>query len=301
MQSMIDLHMHSTASDGKDSPAALLEKIKSLGIRCFALTDHDTIDGAREMEKLIASDDSKDIVFIRGIEFSCITSAGKCHILGYGYDWDNAAFQAVLAKSAALRRRKLEQRLDFLRKEYQIEFGEDDIEKMRGMKSVGKPHLAELMIKMGLVDSVAEGIDKYIDHCPTLDSRMPADEVIRAIHSANGISVWAHPRGGVGERARSDEEFQAQLKHLTDCGLQGLECFYSRYSKEETEKLAACAMERGLYISGGSDYHGRKKYPPIGTLNADGVSVDAKQLSVLQGCDAAFGENEAKKKQGSTT
>ena len=282
MHSLIDLHMHSTASDGKDAPAALLEKIKSLGIRCFALTDHDTIDGAREMENLIASDDSADVVFIRGIEFSCITPAGKCHILGYGYDWGNAAFKAVLQKSANLRRRKLEQRLDFLRQEYQIEFSPEDIETMRGMKSVRKPHMAELMIKMGIVDSVADAINKYIDHCPTLDSRMPADEVIHAIRSSNGISVWAHPCGGVGERARSDEEFQAQLKHLMGCGLQGLECFYSRYSKEEIEKLVACAMEHGLCISGGSDCHGRKKYPPIGTLSADGVSVDAKQLSILQ-------------------
>ena len=282
MHSSVDLHMHSTASDGKDSPAALLEKIKSLGIRCFALTDHDTTDGAREMEKLIGSDDGEDVVFIRGIEFSCITSVGKCHILGYGYDWDNDAFQAVLAKSADLRRRKLEQRLDFLRKEHQIEFAEADIEKMRGMKSVGKPHLGELMIKMGIVDSVADAINKYIDHCPTLDSRMPADEVIRAIRSAHGIPVWAHPCGGWGEKARSDEEFQAQLKQLMDCGLQGLECFYSRYSRAEIGKLVACATAHGLCISGGSDYHGRKKYPPIGTLNADGVSVDEKQLSVLQ-------------------
>lgn len=300
MQSLLDLHMHSTASDGKDSPAALLEKIKRLGIRCFALTDHDTIDGAREMEKLIESDDSKDIVFIRGIEFSCITSAGKCHILGYGYDWDNDAFQAVLAKSAALRRRKLEQRLDFLRKEYQIEFGEDDIAKMRRMKSVGKPHLAELMIKMGIVDSVADAVNKYIDYCPTLDSRMPADEVIHAIRASDGISVWAHPYGGVGEKQLSEEEFHAQRSCLLKIGIQGLECYYSQYTKTRIDALTACALENNLYISGGSDYHGRKKFPDLGTLNADGVSVDAKQLSVLQVCDTAFGENEVKK-QGRTT
>ena len=282
MYSLIDLHMHSTASDGKDTPAALLEKIKSLGIRCFALTDHDTIDGVIEMEDLIASDVNADVKFIRGIEFSCITSAGKCHILGYGYDWDNDAFQAVLTKSADLRRRKLEQRLDFLRQEYQIVFDEDDVSEMRRMKSVGKPHLAELMIKMGIVDSVADAVNKYIDHCPTLDSRMPADEVIHAIRASNGISVWAHPYGGVGEKQLSEEEFHAQQSCLLEIGIQGLECYYSQYAKARIDALTACASENNLYISGGSDYHGRKKFPALGTLNADGDSVDAKQLSVLQ-------------------
>ena len=282
MGSWIDLHMHSTASDGRDTPASLLEKIKGVGIRCFALTDHDTIDGAREMERLAAEGNAAGIKFIRGIEFSCITSIGKCHILGYGYDWGNDAFKAVLEKGAELRRRKLEQRLDFLRQEYRIVFAEEDVAKMRGMKSVGKPHLAELLIKMGMADSVQDAIDKYIDHCPTLDSRMPADEVIRAIRAANGIPVWAHPYGGVGEKARSDEEFRAQLSCLTESGIQGLECYYSNYPKEKVEKLVASATEHGLCISGGSDYHGRKKYPDLGTLNAAGISVDAEKLSVLQ-------------------
>ncbi len=281
MHSLIDLHMHSTASDGKDTPAALLDKIKRIGIRCFALTDHDTIDGVIEMEDLVASDSSADVTFIRGIEFSCITPVGKCHILGYGYDWNNDVFQAVLAKSADLRRRKLEQRLDFLRQEYQIVFDEADVDEMRRMKSVGKPHLAELMIKMGLVDSVADAVNQYIDHCPTLDSRMPAVEVIKAIRASGGISIWAHPFGGVGEKQLSEEEFHDQRSCLLKIGIQGLECYYSQYTKTQIDSLTMCAAENNLYISGGSDYHGRKKFPDLGTLNAEGSPVDAKQLSVF--------------------
>ena len=289
MHSIVDLHMHSTASDGKDTPAVLWEKIKGLGICCFSLTDHDTIDGAREMEQLAARDNAADITFIRGIEFSCITPVGKCHILGYGYDWDNAEFRAVLDKSADLRRRKLEQRLDFLRREYQIEFAEADIEAMRRMKSIGKPHLAERMIKMGIVDSVSDAIEKYIDHCPKLGTRMPAEEVIHAIRAAKGISVWAHPYGGVGEKARSEEEFRAQFACLTDSGIQGLECFYSNYPRTKVEKLIATATEQELCISGGSDYHGRKQYPDLGTLNEDGAPIDIKQMSILQRLGRLFG------------
>ncbi len=281
MHSLIDLHMHSTASDGKDTPAALWEKIRQMGIRCFSLTDHDTIDGAREMERLVAGDGDAGVRFIRGIEFSAISPAGKCHILGYGYDWDNDVFRAALEKCAELRRRKLEQRLDFLRREYRIVFAEEDMAEMRRRKSVGKPHLGELMVKQGVVDSVAEAIDKYINRCPKLENRMPADEVIAAIRAAGGISVWAHPYGGVGERPRSGEEFRAQQSYLREKGLQGLECFYSRFTPEQIDALTASASANGLCVSGGSDYHGRKTYPEPGTLNADGVPVEAERLSIL--------------------
>ena len=280
MRSLIDLHMHSTASDGKDTPEVLLTKIKQYGIRYFALSDHDTVDGVREMERLIAKDTANTL--IRGIEFSCISRAGKCHILGYGYDWDNPAFRDVLQKGADLRRRKLKQRLDFLRDEYQIEFEAGDIEIMRRMGSVGKPHLAELMVKMGVVESAADAINRYINHCPTLDSRLPAEEAIPAIRAAGGVSVWAYPYGGVGEKSLSDDEFQAQLKSLRGIGIQGLECCYSQYSMEKVNALETYAKDAGLCVSGGSDYHGRKKFPDLGTLNADEVSINAKRLSVLQ-------------------
>ena len=122
MPSLVDLHMHSTASDGKDTPAMLLEKIKDLGIKTFALTGHDNIDGAKDMDRFVSSAKDDNVRFIRGIEFSCKTQVGKCHILGYGYDWHNEFFMSILAKGAALRSQKLEQRLNFLRDEYDIVF-----------------------------------------------------------------------------------------------------------------------------------------------------------------------------------
>lgn len=284
MKSLIDLHMHSLASDGEDTTAELWSKIKGLGIRCFALTDHDTVDGVREMEGLIAADERADVSFIRGIEFSCFTPAGKCHILGYGYDMDHPAFLAVLKKSADLRRGKLERRLEFLREEYEIEFTEDVIEAWHQMSSVGKPHIAEQMVNMGKAVSVGDAIENYIDHCPTKEFRMPADEVILAVKAAGGIAVWAHPYGDDADESkyRSDEDFRAQLKCLLGLGIQGLECYYSRYTKTRIETLAACALENGMYISGGSDYHGKKEKPDLGTLNADGICVNPSQLTVLR-------------------
>ncbi|MGM9579866.1 MAG: PHP domain-containing protein [Anaerovibrio sp.] len=283
MKSRIDLHMHSSASDGVDSIAELLAKVKADGIECFALTDHDTIAGVLEMEKLLAgrqAGDGNRMQFIRGIEFSCITALGKCHILGYGYDYNDEAFRSVLAKGEALRREKLEKRLDFLRQEYNIVFPPQDVEAMRGMGSVGKPHLAELMVKLGAAASASEAIRNYINHCPTFDSRLPAGEAIKAIGSAGGVAVWAHPYGGVGEPVLTEKELVSQLELLLSFGLQGLECHYSRYNMAQTGRLAGYAKKYNLCISGGSDYHGRRNFPELGQLNAEWAYVDRKELSV---------------------
>ena len=180
-----------------------------------------------------------------------------------------------------MRREKLEKRLDFLRKEYNIVFAPQDVEAMRGMGSVGKPHLAELMVKMGIAASASEAIRNYINHCPAFDSRLPAGEAIRAIRSAGGVAVWAHPYGGVGEPVLTEKELVSQLELLLSFGLQGLECHYSRYDMAQAGRLAGYAKEYGLCISGGSDYHGRKNFPELGQLNAEGFAVDMAEISVL--------------------
>lgn len=109
MGNSIDLHIHSTASDGSDSVPELLEKLNAKGIRIFSITDHDTMDGALEMDKLV----SGDLCYIRGIEFSCVASHGKCHILGYGFDPGDSAFLDALELGRQLRQEKLYRRSAF--------------------------------------------------------------------------------------------------------------------------------------------------------------------------------------------
>ncbi len=280
MGSTVDLHMHSTASDGKDTPEKLLENIRKAGISCFSLTDHDTITGVREMEALFRSFPNPSIKFIRGIEFSCITPVAKCHILGYGYDWDSKAFEEILGRSASLRRKKLEQRLRFLEEQYSIRFSDDDLAAMRSMESVGKPHMGELIAKMGFSKTTEDAIHDYINKCPTLNTRMPAKDAISAIRAAGGVPVWAHPLGGIGERRLSPEEFRRQLGLLREYGIEGLECHYSAYAIEETRSLAAIAEENGLCISGGSDYHARPHRAPLGKLNTEDQPIDFTMLSI---------------------
>lgn len=272
----IDLHIHSAASDGTDSPAALLEKIKAAGIGIFALTDHDTISGALEMQKLI----SGDLVFVKGIEFSCITAAGKCHILGYNYDETAPAFRAILEEGKAKRQRKLERRIEFLKENFGIELSPEELAKLRGLNSVGNPHIARLVVARGYAADISEAIQKYLKPCKTEQSRVDGVAAIQAILAAGGTPVWAHPLGGTGEKLLTEEKYAEQLALLKAAGLMGLECYYSRYSAEQVRFLLARAEKNGLYISGGSDYHGLNKAVQLGELNAFGEVVTSERITL---------------------
>ncbi len=274
----IDLHMHSIASDGTDDAHKLLANLQAAGIKIFSVTDHDTIDGVVEMETIVP----EDMTFIRGIEFSCITAAGKCHILGYGYDKDAQAFRDILQSGKEKRGSKLRRRVDFLKENFGIEIPGAEREKLFSRNSVGKPHLGNLLVSMGLAENKDEAIEKYINPCKSGSDRLPAKDVIRAILAAGGMPVWAHPYGGTGERELSQEEFEQQLQILLEAGLKGLECYYCKYSADQVAALVGTAKGNGLLISGGSDYHGANKKVALGTLNAYGGLVTEDEITILK-------------------
>lgn len=282
--STIDLHMHSTASDGTDTPVQLAERVKAAGIQVFALTDHDTITGAERLAECLPA----GVTFIPGIEFSCRMDSGKCHILGYRCDTEHAAFRDALTEGAALRRAKLEKRLDFLR-EKGMTFPEDELYRLRQIPGVGKPHLGNLMVKYGCAPDLRTAITEIINRCATESSRIPAETAVKAILASGGILVWAHPLGGEGEREIDPAQFAEMMDELTGYGLMGLECWYSKYSPDRCERLAGIAKKRGLLVSGGSDYHGTNKAIPLGTLNTEGRQVSLSQITLL---DALAGHRE---------
>lgn len=276
MSSIIDFHIHSTASDGTDAPYDLPKKIESTGIELFALTDHDTLAGTEEMRRIAPKG------FVPGIELSCRVPSGKCHILGYGFDPNNALLQEALTQGAALRRKKFEARLDFLR-EKGINFPQQEIDRLRLLPSVGKPHLANLMVQFGYARNKQDAIQNTLNLCHTGGpSRIPAEIAVQAIIAAGGISVWAHPLGGEGEKEISKENFQAMFQELLTYGLNGLECWYSKYFITQCKELAEIAKQHHLLISGGSDYHGRNKTVVLGTLNAENQPVPIDQLTIVE-------------------
>lgn len=284
MSSRIDLHMHSTASDGTDTPLRLAERAKAAGIGTFALTDHDTVAGAEELLK----NPPEGVTFIPGIEFSCRMDTGKCHILGYRCDTSHPAFQAAMREGAALREGKLDLRLDFLR-DRGIAFPAEEIDAMCRVPGAGKPHLGNLMVKYGYAASRTEAIRDVIDLCPTGSSRIPAGTAVGAILASGGIPVWAHPLGGEGEEAVGPERFGTMLDELSGYGLAGLECFYSKYPLADCERLAGIARDRHLLVSGGSDYHGTNKDIAPGTLDADGCAIPPERITLLEALDERGG------------
>lgn len=278
MASKVDLHIHTTASDGSDSPDLLLKNLKKAGITTFAVTDHDTIDGALEMEKLV----TEAFRFIRGIEFSCQSPAGKCHILGYGFHPSHPVFLAALEEGKQLRQEKLERRIRYLRSELGIELTEEENRWLRSLESPGKPHFGKIVVAHGLADSIDTAIRKYINPCKVLRDRIDAETAVKAILAAGGIPVWAHPLGGEGEKRLTVEKFHTQLEILMRYGIRGLECHYSRYETHDREFLTAQAEQHNLLISGGSDYHGTNKQNlHLGQLSADGKAVAPESLSIL--------------------
>ena len=278
MASKVDLHIHTTASDGSDPPELLLKNLKKAGITTFAVTDHDTIDGALEMEKLV----TEAFRFIRGIEFSCQSPAGKCHILGYGFHPSHSIFLAALEEGKQLRQEKLERRIRYLRSELGIELTEEENRWLRSLESPGKPHFGKIVVAHGLADSIDTAIQKYINPCKVLRDRIEAETAVKAILAAGGIPVWAHPLGGEGEKRLTVEKFHAQLETLLGYGIRGLECHYSRYETHDREFLTAQAKQHNLLISGGSDYHGTNKQNlHLGQLSTDFSPVVPEDLTIL--------------------
>ena len=270
--------MHSTESDGTDSPEQIVEKITAeSGIKIFALTDHDTISGIEKIKKVLPN----EIFFINGVEFSCkISDDKKCHILAYFFNGANEEFQKILEKGCELRKKQLDIRLNYLSKIHNINFSDKDIKAICTSTVVGKPHIANFVAEKYGIDK--DKIYKDLRKCYVGDARQDAATVIKAIKKSGGTALWAHPLGGEGEPLLSQAEFENRLQELINIGIQGLECYYSRYTDTQEKLLAETAQANNLLISGGSDYHGTNKTISLGTLGAEFPKIKIHQLTILQ-------------------
>ena len=270
-----DLHIHSNCSDGSDSSTKLPEIVKKANIDVFALTDHDTVEGCLELSKTFDK-------FIRGVELTCLCGKIKCHILGYGIDIYNEDLQNLITKGKLLRRQKLETRIKYLKDVHNIELNEDELNWLYSRKSVVKTHMANILVKRGLASNNIEAMQKYLDACKTGNTRFDGQEAIDVIKKAGGIVVWAHPIGGEGEKHITEEELLPKLAEMKKYGIQGLECYYSRYNQNEISFLVKQAKLNNLLITGGSDYHGENKDIPAGRLNVEEEYVNPEKLTILE-------------------
>lgn len=256
---MIDLHMHSDYSDGKLSVEELFEDVKRRGITTFSLTDHDNCEGAVRMEELSKA---SGIQFIKGVEFSCLMDIdvpeSDCHILGYDFDLNDEEINELQKRSLDLRKEKLEELLNFIETEYGFVLKDDAKARLRANRKVGKPNVADEMIKAGFCTK--ENVwNNYLENFNS-KKHPGAEETIKIIKNAGGIAIWAHPLGDNQEPENRDtvKQFSPKFEKMMSFGIDGIECCYSKYLEKEIQFLIKIANENNLYITGGSDYHGKK-------------------------------------------
>jgi len=254
---LIDLHMHTSVSDGTDSPEELLQAVRSAGISVFSVTDHDAVKAGTVIRGLLQR--NADVTFIPGVEFSCQDEDGKYHILGYGFDPEGEAIRRVVDEGHAIRMNKLGIRLDFIRREFGFVFPDEEIDALRRLDNPGKPHIGNLMVKYGYAGNRSEAIEKYLNDPRLENEHVLPRTAIEGILDGGGVPVLAHPFFGSGDELILGEDMEKRLKKLMGDGVQGIEAFYSGF----TDKLRAAALrlaaENGLYVTAGSDYHGKNK------------------------------------------
>lgn len=254
---LIDLHMHSSVSDGTDSPEEILGAVKRAGISVFSVTDHDAVKAGTVIRGCLPPDSG--ITFIPGVEFSCEDEDGKYHILGYGFDPEGEAIRCVVDEGHAIRMSKLEIRLDFIRTEFGFVFPDEEIAALHLLDNPGKPHIGNLMVKHGYAANRSEAIEKYLNDPRLANEHVLPRAAIEGILGGGGVPVLAHPFFGSGDELILGEDMEKRLKKLMDYGLQGIEAFYSGFTDKLRDEALRLAAENRLYVTAGSDYHGGNK------------------------------------------
>ncbi len=276
MANIVDLHTHSTASDGSYSPTELLRLAAEAGLKVQALTDHDSTDGLDEAAQAAKV---HDIDFIPGIEINTDVKGGEVHVLGYFIEYQRAEFQSILQvlRDARVRRgQRMVERLN----EQGLHIRWKRVREI-AHGSVGRPHVAEALMEAGYVKSIEEAFDKYIGagrpgYVPRY--KLAPQDAVRLIASANGLPVMAHPITLPGL-----EELRKWLPGLRDSGLVGLEVYYGPYTPEQVQELLTIANEYQLIPTGGSDYHGPGIHPtPLGGRYVPYESVERLKAMAAQ-------------------
>ena len=241
-----DLHIHSTFSDGTDTPEKIIAAALAAGLTTIALTDHDNIDG---VEAALAAGRAAGVEVIPGIEFTTESPSTEIHILGYFIDCYNEEFLnqlKIIQSSRVDRIAKITNKLNSLG----VAIDKEEVLALSSGRSPGRPHVARALVKRGAVSSVKEAFNRY------LDFRSPAYiphyklsplEVIGLIRQAGGVPVFAHP---------VVSNCDGFIPEMAAAGLRGLETYYPGYSAEQSGRYAALAAKLGLIVTGGSDYHG---------------------------------------------
>ena len=257
--------MHSTWSDGTDTPRDLLKKVREAGIDVFSVTDHDEYRGILELNKHQGKQPEDGApAFIPGTEFSCRDGDDKFHILGYAYDTEAPSIRGLFEDVRTIRMQKAENRIRFLKQNFGFTFSDEEYSALIRNHNPGKPHIAKLMVNHGYAEDISEAIDRYIGRYHGPERRIKPEEAIEAILSAGGLPVLAHGPFGDGGQNLGPEEMERRVSRLKAAGLAGVEAYYSGFSAAQRDMMLGLADRNGLTVTAGSDYHGGNKKVRLG-------------------------------------
>ncbi|MCX6640508.1 MAG: PHP domain-containing protein [bacterium] len=253
---MIDLHTHTTASDGSFAPAALVRLAKAEGLTAIAITDHDTTAGNQEA---LAAGKEIGMEVVPGVEISADSPFGTLHIVGLYIDPSNVPMETTLKELRDFREARNLKMITRFNEELGIPITLEELATEAGGDVIGRPHFANLLVKKGAVKTYQEAFDKYLKSGGKayLDKkRLFAPDAIRMIKEAGGVPILAHP---YIVREKSESRFEANLRYLVDEGLAGIEVYYSEHSSGDEALYADLARRHNLLVSGGTDFHGTVK------------------------------------------
>lgn len=247
MSRKIDLHLHTTCSDGLTPPHELLELVRQRGLAAFSITDHDTIEGYLQARDLLKENDPE---LVPGLELSCTEGEEDLHMLAYFYDPDSSVLLEALQvfhKKRNQRGRVMVQKLNAMG----LEISFDDVLAFAHGAPVGRPHVAQTLLQAKKVITFDEAFRKYIGNqgpAYVPKDNLTPEEAVKLTHKAGGVAIVAHPIvSGVVNR----------IPELVQMGLDGIESHHPDHNAGETDRLRQMAKQLGVICTGGSDFHGR--------------------------------------------
>lgn len=254
----LDMHIHTTASDGQHTPSEVVMMAKEIGLEKMSITDHDTVLGIKEGRQQAAV---SQIAFIPGIEISTHLDE-EIHILGYFIDEDNEELRAACQSYLEGRLNRGNRIADYLRTKG-IEVDLDVVKSYAGSGSLGRPHFARFLKERGAVTSVKVAFDRYLEtpefHAYVNWKRPTPQDAIALIHGAGGKAVLAHP----GLLKMNQDRQKLLIQDLVGAGLDGLEAYYDLHTGKQIRFYLSEADKYGLKISCGSDFHGKLVKPKV--------------------------------------
>lgn len=279
---IIDLHAHTNYSDGDLSPYELIRLAIEKRVGILGITDHDTLDGIKQIDKTNSLIVDSGIQIIDGVELSAKVSKGRMHILGYDIDINNVNINKEMEKIKDNSINSVLSIMEQIKRDYGIVFGYSDIKELvNSNHNLGRPDLAKLCVKYGYASSIQDAFNKYLieayNKTRSTSKGLSYQECIELILQSKGIPILAHPKS----LELPEKEFLILLKEMINSGLKGIEVYHSSHTKEEIKYYLEIANKYDLLISGGSDYHGKTIKPDIelGTGKNNGIRI--KKLSLL--------------------